>query len=153
MEKEDFLQPQVEQVLIEQDFINKYQLLASKFSTRDEDFKFDNNEILEIANSEGCLLKYSKSKEFHFEEKVGEYQFKYGFTLRFNSFDLGLSIINEKRGVKSAAPWNFLVKLMTGGQVKVPRVSFRNYEDVRLIVRDVFSIYNDIKLGILENQS
>jgi len=152
MEKEDFLQFQVEQVLIEKDFINRYQLLADKFNTRDEGFKFDNNEILKIADSEGCSLKYSKSKEFHFEEKVGEYQFKYGFTIRFNSFELGLSIVNKKKGINSAAPWNFLVKLMTGGQLKVSRVSFRNYEDVRCIIRDVFSIYNDIKLGMLENQ-
>jgi hypothetical protein len=152
MTKEDFLQPQMEQAFIEIDFVNKYKRLGDRFNLRDEDFKMDNTEVLKIAYELGYLLKYSKEKEFHLEEKLGDYRFKVGFTIRFNSFDFGLSIINDVKGIDSSAPLDFFVKLMTSGQVKVPRVCFKNYDDIKLILSDFFSLYKDIKTK-LANQA
>jgi hypothetical protein len=145
MNKEDFLQPQIEQALIEIDFVSKYKRLGDRFNVRDEDFKTDYTEVLKIANELGHSLKYSKEKEFYLEENLGDYKFKLGFTIRFNSFDFGLSITNHLKGINSSAPWDFFVKLMTSGQIKVPRVSFKNYDDIKLILTDFFSLYDEIK--------
>jgi hypothetical protein len=149
MNKEDFLQPPIEQVFIEIDFINKYKRLGDQFNVRDENFKMANTEVLKIAHELGYMLKYSKEKEFHFEEKLGDYRLKVGFTIRFNSFDFGLSITNHVKEIDSSAPWDFFVKLMTSDQVKVPRVCFRNYDDIKLILKDFFSLYNDIKVKLI----
>lgn len=149
MRKEDFLQSQVEQILIEVDFINKYKAMGDRFGVRDESFKINTSEVLTIANELGFSLKYSKSKEFYLTENIEGHQFSTGFTIRFNSFDFGLSIKNEAKGISSAAPWDFLVKLMTEDTVKVNRVCFRNYTDIKFILKDFFSLYEEIKIKMI----
>jgi hypothetical protein len=125
---------------IEIGFVNKYKRLGDRFNVGDENFKMDNKEVLNIANELGYSLKYSKGKEFHSEETSGDYRFKAGFTVGFNSFDFGLSITNEVKGLNSSAPCDFFIKLMTIGQVKVSRICFKNYDDIKLILSDGFFI-------------
>lgn len=152
MNKEDFLQSEVEHVLLKIDFINQYKSISSSYRERDESFVFANDKIIEIANDIGYPIKYSKAKEFHLREESSGFVFKFGFTIRFNSFDFGLSITNENRGIQTSAPWGFLVQLLSDGGEKVSKAAFKNYADIEGILKHAFKVYEDIKKGLLENQ-
>lgn len=153
MNKEDFLHAQVEEVLLKIDFINQYKSVSSSYNERDDSFVFEHDKIIEIANHIGYPIKYSKAKEFNIQEKSNGFVFKFGFTIRFNSFDFGLSISNEDRGIKTSAPWGFLVQLISDGREKVAKVAFKNYTEIEGILREVFKIYEEIKKGLLESQA
>lgn len=149
MEKEDFIQPSVEKVLNEINFIRSYEDLSGSFSKRDEDFKYSNDEIINIAKKAGCNLKYSKSKEFYFEEKCDDYSFGFGFTIRFHSLELGCSIKNENLGIDTSAPWGFLVKLMSDNTIKVKKPMFSSYKDLEGVLFKAIEIYGSIKDKVL----
>jgi hypothetical protein len=151
LNKEDFLQAQVEQVLLKMDFISQYKSISSSYKERDESFVFENDKIIEIASHIGYRIKYSKAKEFHLQEESSGFVFKFGFTIRFNSFDFGISITNEDKGIQTSAPWGFLVQLISDGREKVSKVAFKNYADIEGILRQAFKIYEDIKKGLLAN--
>ncbi len=149
MEKQDFLQAPVEQTLDNIGFIDQYEIMSNQFNERDERFDFDNEKIIEYTNELGLPLKYSKSKEFFSEEVIDAFTFKFGFTIRFNSFEFGLSIINESIGVKTSAPWHLLIQLMTNWGKQGGVVAFRNYDDLEGILTHFVRICQDIKTDLL----
>lgn len=149
MNKEDFLQKEVETALNNIDFIPRYKAIAEQYSKRDESFKFQNQEIIQIAEEMGVAIKYSKTKEFYYEETNSGFTFKIGFTIRFNSFDFGLSIINNDKMIKSSSPWGFLVQLMSDGTDKASKIMFCDLDEVKEILKAVFNIYADLKKAIL----
>ncbi len=153
MNKEDFLQAQVEQVLLKIDFIGQYKSISNSYKERDESFVFENDKIIEIASHIGYPIKYSKAREFHLQEESNGFVFKFGFTIRFNSFDFGLSITNKNRGIQTSAPWGFLVQLISDSREKVSKVAFKNYAEIEGILSQAFKIYEDIKKGLLESQA
>lgn len=153
MNKEDFLQEEIEQILESIDFISRYDNMSKKYNERDESFKFQNDKLLQIAENIGHPINYSKTKEFSSEEDLLGFKLKFGFTVRFHSLDFGLSVIHEGRAIKSSAPWGFLVQLMTGGKKKVSKVMFKDYDDIAGILQEAFSIYEDIKKGLLGSQA
>ncbi|RED94073.1 hypothetical protein [Marinoscillum furvescens] len=153
MNKEDFLQGEIEQILKDIDFISRYDNMSNRYNKRDESFNCQNDSVLQIAKKIGHPINYSKSKEFYLEEDLSGFKLKFGFTIRFNSFDFGLSVIHEGRDIKSSAPWGFLVQLMTEGEKKVSKAMFKGYDDIESILQEAFSIYDDFKKGILANHA
>lgn len=149
MNKKDFLQEEVEKALNDIDFISRYKAIAEQYNRRDESFAFQNQQIIQIAEEIGFSIKHSKAKGFYYEEVDSGYTFKIGFTIRFNSFDFGFSIINDSKKIKSSSPWGFLVQLMSNGTDKVSKVMFRDLNEVRMILKAVFDIYDDLKKAVL----
>lgn len=155
MNKNDFLQPVIEDILNKIDFIKKYELISNTYSSRNENFLYSNEEILKIAHDIGWKLKYSKTKEFYSIEKEENFSLKLGFTIRYHSIEIGCSINNEPLKINSSAPWNFWVDLMTDGKKKIKKPMFSGYGDIRNILTGVFSIYKDFKkevINILEEE-
>jgi hypothetical protein len=152
MNKDDFLQPIVEHILNDIDFINRYETLSNKYSSRDETFLISNEEILKIAHNFGCRLKYSKVKEFHVVEKQEKWLFGFGFTLRYNSLEIGCSVKNEVLSINSSAPWGFWVGLMTNNEKKIRKPMFSNYEDLIGILKESFVIFEDFKNELLKQE-
>lgn len=153
MEKQDFLQTQVEQTLDNIGFIDQYETMSSQFHDRDERFIYDKERVIKYTNGLGLPLKYSKSLEFFSEEVIRTFAFKFGFTIRFNSFEFGLSIINESIGIKTSAPWHLLIQLMTNWEKQGGVVAFRNYEDLEGILTHFVRICQDIKTDLLSAPS
>ena len=99
------------------------------------------------------LLVVDEFQEFFSEEVIGAFTFKLGFTIRFNSFEFGLSIINESIGKKSSAPWHLLIQLMTNWEKQGGVVAFRNYEDLEGILNHFVNICQNIKSDLLSTPS
>lgn len=150
MNKENFLHPKIEEVLVKIDFINKYDSLAQKHTQREENFIINNQKVLDVCHLFDRKFKYSKAKEFYMDERIGNFKFTFSFFIRFQSFDFGLSIHNKYLGIDSSAPFDFWVKLMTYDTKKINRIMFKNYEDIQEILKGIIDIYNDIKNEVIK---
>ncbi|WP_258097630.1 hypothetical protein [Marinoscillum pacificum] len=151
MEKQDFIQTQVEQALNRIGFIDHYEAMSNQFHERNESFIYDLERVVEYTRTLGLPLKYTKSKEFFSEEVIGAFTFKFGFTIRFNSFEFGLSIINESIGIQTSAPWHLLIQLMTDWGKQGGVVAFKDYEDINGILTHFVRICQSIKVELLRN--
>ena len=145
MNKLDFIQPKVENVLYQIDFIKRLEAISLKFSSRDEKFQVESKVVIEICNELKLKFKYSKAKEYYLKEKVGDFDLEFGFSIRYQSFDFGITIKNPSLGINSSAPWDFFISLLTSDEKKIGRIKFRNYDDIREILINIFDIYNEIK--------
>ncbi len=149
MNKEDFLQKPVEDCLDKIGFIKRFKQLSEVFNITDDVFEMEIDVVLQICKDLGLLIKYSKSKGFYVNEHIFDYDFTFGFTVKFNSFDFGLSVKNKDRNIFSAAPWHFLIDLMIENN-NIRRVNFRNYEDLKNILKVSFEIYDDFKKELVK---
>ncbi len=149
MKKEDFLQKEVEIALNKINFINRLESISTNFNTRDENFKIDNEQILKICSDLGITCKYSKGKDFYYNEIVSGFKFGIGFSVRYQSFDFGISIKNETLKIDSSAPLDLWVNLISNGEKETSRIKFENYYDVKEILNKIFNIYLDLKNELL----
>lgn len=147
MDKRDFLPEKVELILQRIDFINRFQLISEGYGNVDDNFVFTTEEIKRIAIDIGYNLRYSRGKDFYYTEKIDQLEFTLGFMIRYNSFDFGMTA--KKPGFICGGPWHFLVDLLSNNTVKFNRIMFRNYDEVRDILKKVFLIYEDFKNEML----
>jgi hypothetical protein len=149
MNKRDFLQEPVENCLLQINFIERFRGLSNKFQIRDESFHIENEKIMSICKEFGFLIKYSKAKEFYITDKLNDFEFTFGFSIRFNSFDFGMSAKSENKNIFSSAPWHFFADLIDENN-KINRLQFRSYSDLETILKDAFNIYKDFKAELIK---
>ena len=148
MNKELFIQKPIEQLLLDVNFIDKYLQIGSKYSERNEEFEYDQKLILTIVNDTGYKFKYSKNKDFYLQEDVGDFKVNLGFSIRFSSFDFGISIKSRKHDIFTAAPINYLIQLINNDESTVPRIKFKNNADVEGILCEFLNLYEEIKIEL-----
>jgi hypothetical protein len=149
MKKEDFLQPDIEKILNSIEFVQRVRNLIEKYKPNGEKFTYDNNEVLSVAHALNAPFKYSKVKEFYIEEEAGDVYFTFGFTIRYDMIDFGMSIKNQKLGIFSGAPWLYFVSLINPS-LKLTKPAFNSYPELSDILKEAFQIYSDFKHAVVE---
>lgn len=154
MNKENIIQPIVEDAFNAVDFIIRYKAISDKFILRKGDFAYTIDNILNIAKQLGIPLKYSESKKFHIREKIDNLDLNWGFSIRFNSFELGFSVKDISLNIFSAAPWGFLSTLLSNNDFNnIPNPKFSSYDDIENIIDEAYSIHKDFKLELLKQMN
>jgi hypothetical protein len=149
--KEDIIQPSIKFILNKINFINRYKSISDSHTVDDDKFRFSTENVIAIVQELGFNIRYSKSREFYLKEKYNDFTFGFGFTIRYNVIELGCSVKNEKINIWSEAPWGYFVKLMTEpNPITIFKPCFRNYEDLREILKEAFSIYEDFKREVIK---
>ena len=67
MKKEDLLQPEIEKILFEMDFIDKYRNIWEKYDKEDENYKVSSKDIITTFQDLNYSVK-RKSKEQYFSD-------------------------------------------------------------------------------------
>lgn len=76
MKKEDLLQPEIEKILFEMDFIDKYRNIWEKYDKEDENYKISSKDIITTFQDLNYSVK-KKSKEQYFSEFFPKDNFNY----------------------------------------------------------------------------
>jgi len=151
MKKEDILQPIVEIVFNKINFIERYKKLSNEYNSRDETFLYSKDEILNIGKIYNIDLTYSKSGGFLLKEQINGFFLSWGFSIRFHSCEFGFSVKKESLNIFSAAPWAYLVTLLSNDDlIKVGNPKFCNYGQIEGLLKEAFDIYQDFKSELLK---
>lgn len=57
MNKEDLLQPEIERILFEMDFISKYRSIWEKYCKENDEYQISDSEIINTFEESGYMLK------------------------------------------------------------------------------------------------
>jgi hypothetical protein len=101
MKKEDLLQPEIEKILFEMDFIDKYRNIWEKYDKEDENYKISSKDIITTFQDLNYSVK-KKNKEQYFSDFFLKDNFSYriGISIKYNIIHFDISIRNDKYNIK-----------------------------------------------------
>ena len=117
---------------------------------------YSNDEVIKIVKELGYTAKYRKKENFfQIIETINEMRFYFHFSLKYGLVEIimGMMDKNKKNIIGGLVP-NICKKIEIvkneekKGDIKKAR--FRNYEDLKNILREYFLIYEDFKTEVLK---
>ena len=117
---------------------------------------YSNDEVIKIVKELGYSVKYRKKENFfQMIETINGMKFYFHFSLKYGMVEsiMGMMDKNKKNIIGGLVP-NICKKIEIvkneekKGDIKKAR--FRNYEDLKNILREYFLIYEDLKREVLK---
>lgn len=139
------------------DFYNRYEKLSNDFSFEKTFEDYSNDEVLKIIENLGYRVKYRKKDNFfQIVQKTDKYEFYFHICLKYGLAELitGASdVISDEFLAGSvfmgmAKDMESFIGREREGFISKPR--FRNYEDLKEILKIAFGIYEDFKKEVIK---
>ena len=120
---------------------------------------YSNEKVIEIVKELGYSAKYrKKEKFFQIIETINEMKFYFHFSLEYGMVEIIMGMMNKnKKNIIGGLVPNICKKIEIAkneekeGYIKKAR--FRNYEDLKNILREYFLIYEDLKISLIYEKS
>lgn len=135
-------------VLMNIKFIERYKEIAKKylFNANESFENYDSDEVLSIINDLGYEVSFNKKEKFFkIIESYSPYRFQFNISLKYGATEFIWSVWKDSE-LKMGGTWGILKEQLDGLENdKVRKPIFRNYEELKEILADAFSIYEDFK--------
>ena len=117
---------------------------------------YSNEKVIEIVKELGYSAKYKKKENFfQIIETINEMRFYFHFSLKYGLVEIimGMMDKNKKNIIGGLVP-NVCKKIEIAKNEEkegyIKDACFRNYEDLKNILREYFLIYEDLKTEVLK---
>ena len=117
---------------------------------------YSNEKVIEIVKELGYSAKYrKKEKFFQIIEAINEMEFYFHFSLEYGMVEIIMGMMNKnKKNIIGGLVPNICKKIeIVKNEEKegyIKDACFRNYEDLKNILREYFLIYEDLKTEVLK---
>ena len=117
---------------------------------------YSNEKVIEIVKELGYSAKYrKKEKFFQIIETINEMKFYFHFSLEYGMVEIIMGMMNKnKKNIIGGLVSNICKKIeIVKNEEKegyIKDACFRNYEDLKNILREYFLIYEDFKTEVLK---
>ena len=141
------------------DKINLYERhsnISNQYRFEETFENYSNDEVIKIVKELGYTAKYRKKENFfQIIETINEMRFYFHFSLKYGLVEIimGMMDKNKKNIIGGLVP-NICKKIeIVKNEEKegyIKKARFRNYEDLKNILREYFLIYEDLKTEVLK---
>ena len=117
---------------------------------------YSNEKVIEIVKELGYSAKYKKKEKFfQIIETINEMKFYFHFSLEYGMVEIIMGMMNKnKKNIIGGLVPNICKKIeIVKNEEKegyIKDACFRNYEDLKNILREYFLIYEDLKTEVLK---
>ena len=117
---------------------------------------YSNEKVIEIVKELGYSAKYrKKEKFFQIIETIDGIKFYFHFSLEYGMVEIIMGMMNKNKKHIIGGAFSWLckkIKVTENEEIKdnVKYARFRNYEDLKNILREYFLIYEDLKTEVLK---
>ena len=138
------------------DLYERHSNISNQYRFEETFENYSNDEVIKIVKELGYTAKYRKKENFfQIIETINEMRFYFHFSLKYGLVEIimGMMDKNKKNIIGGLVP-NICKKIEIvkneekKGDIKKAR--FRNYEDLKNILREYFLIYEDLKTEVLK---
>lgn len=145
------LHPTLKPFLERISFLSRYRTLQHRFPLGTETFeKYSNDEVLKILESLGYRFKfYRKENFFGMKESIENCSFTFNISCKYGVVEFIWDLLINDRRLMLGGPWGLIGDLMLNEKCNIKNPAFKNYEDLREILRDGLQIYEDFKREVL----
>ena len=131
--------------------------LSNQYDFEDTFENYSNEEAIKIVEELGYSAKYKKKENFfQIIETINEMKFYFHFSLKYGMVELIMGMMNRnKKNIIGGLVSNICKKIEIAkneekeGYIKDAR--FRNYDDLKNILKEYFLIYEDLKSRSFES--
>ena len=134
----------------------RYSNISNQYRFEETFENYSNDEVIKIVKELGYSVKYRKKENFfQMIETINGMKFYFHFSLKYGMVEsiMGMMDKNKKHIIGGAFSWLCKkIKVTENEEVKdnVKDARFRNYEDLKNILREYFLIYEDLKTEVLK---
>ena len=117
---------------------------------------YSNDEVIKIVKELGYTAKYRKKENFfQIIETINEMRFYFHFSLEYGMVEIIMGMMNKnKKNIIGGLVPNVCKKIeIVKNEEKegyIKDACFRNYEDLKNILKEYFLIYEDLKTEVLK---
>ena len=133
---------------------DRYSYISNQYRYEDKLKDYSNDKTIEIVKELGYSAKYrKKEKFFQIIEIIDGIKFYFHFSLEYGMVEIIMGMMNKKNIIGGLVP-NVCKKIeIVKNEEKegyIKDACFRNYEDLKNILREYFLIYEDLKTEVLK---
>ena len=117
---------------------------------------YSNEKVIEIVKELGYTAKYRKKENFfQIIETINEMRFYFHFSLKYGLVEIIMGMMDKnKKNIIGGLVSNVctLIEMRKNEEKEgyIKKACFRNYEDLKNILREYFLIYEDLKTEVLK---
>ena len=133
--------------------------ISNQYRFEDKLKDYSNDKTIEIVKELGYSAKYrKKEKFFQIIETINEMKFYFHFSLEYGMVEIIMGMMNKNKKHIIGGAFSWLckkIKVTENEEIKdnVKYARFRNYEDLKNILREYFLIYEDLKISLIYEKS
>ena len=130
--------------------------ISNQYRFEDKLKDYSNDKTIEIVKELGYSAKYrKKEKFFQIIETIDGIKFYFHFSLEYGMVEIIMGMMNKNKKHIIGGAFSWLckkIKVTENEEIKdnVKYARFRNYEDLKNILREYFLIYEDFKTEVLK---
>jgi hypothetical protein len=140
------------------DFCNRYENISKNHSQFEDRLKnYSNDEVIKLISELGYKSKYIKSDNFFkIQDKILNFKFYFHICLKHGIVELIIGAVNaENDEFITGSVFGRLYRLIkyAEGVVLEENITcpvFRHYDDLREILKEAFTIYEDFKREVIK---
>ena len=138
------------------DFYNRYEALGKKYSFEKKLENYSNDEVLRIIREWGSKARHMKSDNFFkITDKEKPFEFTLHFILKYGRVEVVMESEDQGTGEILGGLFAIICKLieLSKGIDRdryMAKPEFRDYDDLREIVKEILSLYADFKRAIIK---
>ena len=120
---------------------------------------YSNDEVIKIVKELGYSVKYRKKENFfQMIETINGMKFYFHFSLKYGMVESIMGMMDKnKKNIIGGLVSNVctLIEMRKNEEKKgdIKKARFRNYEDLKNILREYFLIYEDLKISLIYEKS
>ncbi|GAB3719930.1 hypothetical protein GCM10027592_63470 [Spirosoma flavus] len=150
------LHPDLKYALDGISFRKQYKQIVKRFSFDiSESFEdYSPNEVLKIINEFGYETKFIKRENFFkISEVIQPFQFQFNISLKYGVVELIWDILKDNQRLHFGwGTWGSVSDILDDSE-KLKNPIFRNYEDLLDILKEAFSIYENFKEALIQQEN
>jgi hypothetical protein len=149
------LNKKLKEVLAAIDFTSRYKHISTKHQYTDNSIKLEVDSVLLMLSELGYVFKYIKSESFFkLLVKHAPFQLQFNISLKYGNVELIWDVLeNGQRLSLGLGTWSNISSLLLDDGKKVLMPKCRNSDDLREILKEALSIYEDFKVELLKQLS
>ena len=138
------------------DLYERHSNISNQYRFEETFENYSNDEVIKIVKELGYSAKYrKKEKFFQIIETINEMKFYFHFSLEYGMVEIIMGMMNKnKKNIIGGLVPNICKKIeIVKNEEKegyIKDACFRNYEDLKNILREYFLIYEDLKTEVLK---
>ena len=139
---------------------DRYSYISNQYRYEDKLKDYSNDKTIEIVKELGYSAKYKKKENFfQIIETINEMRFYFHFSLEYGMVEVIIFWENENnKDLSGGGLLSVVCKLIEIAKNEekegyIKDACFRNYEDLKNILREYFLIYEDLKISLIYEKS
>lgn len=144
------LDERIRPVLESTGFVQRYKKLSEDNRGVESKMEnYSNEEVINIANDLGYEINYNRKENFFklLENDLG-LKTQLNISLKYGLVELILDVVKDGERYSVGGPFGMITRLL-GEEERVKYPAFSNYNELRSILKEAFSLYSDIRKGLL----